>query len=220
MNISKLRVIVGACAYLLLAFSASAGAQGVDQSDTGISIESWSSENGREIPVLFFDSTVNQGEFGEDIRAENVIQDKDGSTRYQLSHTGPLSRQVFANVHSVAQENGLTRSVITNIADGGQAEYLSRTVELPTFARQDKISGSNLPLKLQKTGDQETECVSCVVIIALGIACIVAESRSYQQCREMCQNQGGIRSFDPGTCGSVSSECMCWTQPRKIAIEF
>ena len=215
MNISRLRVIAGACAYLLLAFSVSANAQGARQVDTGISIESWLSENGQDIPVLSFDGNVDQGELADDIQVENIILDKDGSTRYQLSHTGPLSRQVFANVRSVAQEGDLTRSVITNIADGGQTEYLSRTAKLPASVHQDKISGSNLPEKLQKTGDQETECLTCIAFFALGVACVVAESRSYEQCRQNCQGQGGISSFDSGFCGSVSFECTCWTPPRE-----
>jgi hypothetical protein len=170
--------------------------------------------------VLSFDSTFDQGEPVDDIRAENISQDKDGSTRFQLSHRGPLSRQVFANVRSVTQEGGLTRNIITNIADGGQTEYLSRTVDLPAFTERDKISAGSLPGRIEKTGDQDTECLSCVAIIALGIACVVAENRSYQQCHENCQSQGGIRYFDAGTCGALSTECMCWKQPREIAIDF
>ena len=107
MKIAKLKTLAGSCVYfLLVAFSVSVNAQDLKQLDPGISVEGWSVDGGQEIPILSFDETQILDELYDEIRAENVIRDKDGSIRFQLSHAGPMSRQVFANVRRVEQDNG------------------------------------------------------------------------------------------------------------------
>jgi hypothetical protein len=219
MNIARLRVIAGACGYLMLAFLASVNAGEIDLINPGISIESWLSENGRDIPVLSFEGAFDPAQLDDDIRAENIIRDKDGSTRFQLSHWGPLSRQVFANVRSVAQPDGFTRHIITNIADGRQTEYLSRTSDLPIVSEHDRIRDVGLTVKSEKGGDQETECLTCVMYIVMSILCARGRSDSLQMCLSTCRDQGGIRQFETSACGLIGL-CECWARPRDIAIDF
>ena len=98
MTIRKFHSFLGSCCYLLLAFSMSVNATDIDQLDSGISIESWLLEGGRELPVLSFDQVPTHESLVNDIRVENIIQEEGGSVHFQLSHSGPMSRQVFANV--------------------------------------------------------------------------------------------------------------------------
>ncbi len=222
MNLAKLKAFAGACGCLLLAFSVSANAAGIDQLDSGISIESWLTESGREIPVLSFDKTLTHEELAEDIRLENIIQDKDGSVRFQLSHSGPLSRQVFANVRRVEQDNGFTRSIITNIADGSQTEYLTRTSEVTSVSQLDKTGASGLLAESGFIDDQHVECPWCYFAgwLITEAACAATAALAHHQCRLSCRRLGGVKSFDSGICGSIYSECLCWIAPRRIAREF
>jgi hypothetical protein len=131
MNYAKLKTLGLSCVYFLfVTFSASVNAAILDQEGTGVSVEGWSDVGGQELPILNFDETRQVDNLLEDIRAENITVDKDGSTHFQLSHSGPMSRQVFANVRRVEQSDGFTRHVITNIADGHQTEYLTRTARV------------------------------------------------------------------------------------------
>ena len=220
MNIKKLATIAAVCSYVCVAFSASVEAGEFERVDSSMVLESWLPEDGVGIPVLSFESTIEQVGFSEDFRAENLIREKNGSTRSQVSYQGPLGRQVFANVRSIERGDGYARNIITSIADGSQREFLSRTDERHAFSKTDKAV-ENIPIPgLEQTDDNDTECVSCALIIATSLACIVGEKRAYQQCYENCQSQGGIKSFEGGTCGIYSIECTCFTQPPVTAIEF
>ena len=224
MNMTKLKMLGGSCVYfLIIAFSASVNAADPYQVNSGVSIEGWSAEGGRDIPVLSFDETQSLEEFSDDIRAEGFMQDKDGSVRYQLSHSGPLSRQVFANVREVEQDNGLTRSVVTNIADGDQMEFLSRTSRETRDGKPGKGGNGNLLTQLAYMEDQNTECPLCIYFggwIVVGVACAATASLAHYNCRIDCQFKGGIARFDTGACGSVNSECVCWVERKPIAGEL
>jgi hypothetical protein len=221
MNMTKLKMLGGSCVYfLIIAFSASVNAADVYQVDSGVAIEGWSVEGGRELPILSFADIESAEESPDDIRAEGIIEDSDGSVRYQLSHSGPLSRQVFANVREVEQDNGLTRSVVTNIADGDQMEFLSRTTRGTRGGKHDKGGSGNLLTQLAYMEDQNTECPLCIYFggwIAAGLACAATATLAHYNCRIDCQFKGGIAKFDTGICGSVNAECICWVQPDPIA---
>ena len=59
MKFSSLRTIGLSCVYFLfMAFSAVAGAAGVEEASAGVSVEGWATVGSRELPVLSFDDTV------------------------------------------------------------------------------------------------------------------------------------------------------------------
>ncbi len=205
---------------VLLTVSISVGATDIDEKESGISVEGWSVRSGQEIPILSFGGTPVLDEVEEDIQVENIMQDKDGSIRFQLSHRGPMSRQVFASVRRVEQDDGFTRSIITNIADGHQTEYLSRTADLPPVAQQVKTRDVSFLDELERLDEQNAECLACVIYLVVEATCVVAESRAFQRCHRSCQDLGGVRYFDSGACGSSPPECTCWTKPLKEAREF
>lgn len=223
MNMTKLKVLGGSCAYFLfIAFSASVHAADVNRVDSGVSIEGWSVEGGRDIPILSFDEIESVEEFSDDIRAEGFVQDKDGSVRFQLSHSGPLSRQVFANVRRVEQDNGLTRSIITNIADGDQMEYLTATTPAVQGGKHDKAGEGDLLTQLADMEDMNTECPLCPFIIgalAAEVICAATATWGYRNCRVTCAPLGGVKSYDTGICGHAGAECVCWIAPRRTADE-
>jgi len=224
MNISELRNMVRffAC-FLFVVFSVTAQAADVNQLNSGISIESWLAEGGRDLPVISFDEVDVSDEILADIRAENFIQDKDGSTRFQLTHSGPMSRQVFANVRRMEQGDGFTRSIITNIADGRQTEFLTRTDSLVKLKFPQDADSDNSYAKLEMSGDQNTECPMCASVALIGItavACVTSMVRAYLFCRSTCSIVGGIKHFDSGVCGTAAAECQCWVAPRKEAWEI
>ena len=156
------------------------------------------------------------------MKVENIVHDNDGSIRFQLSHSGPLSRQVFANVRRVEQSNGLTRSIITNIADGHQTEYLTRTDgKFPS----KKFGSTDDGFMLAQSGggdDQNTQCPWCYVlgVVVTEVVCAVTTSLAHYQCRLDCQNRGGVLSFESGVCGTSFSECTCWHEPRRVFDKF
>jgi len=223
MSIVRIKAFLGACCCLLLAFSISANAAVIDQEDSGISIESWLLEGGRELPVLSFDQVPSQEELVSDIQVENVILEEGGSVRFQLSHSGPMSRQVFANVRRVEQDDGYTRSIITNIADGQQMEYLTRTSEIAPIDLKDKDSAVALLVESGYVDNQYVECPLCVPIglfLLTEAICLIEVDSFFAQCRNMCRSLGGVRSIDTGYCGVIAAECVCWIEPKRDAREF
>ena len=223
MNIAKLKTLVGSCVYfLLIAFSVSVNAAEFEALDPGISVEGWSGAGGQEIPILSFDGSHKFDEIYDDIRAENVIRDKDGSIRFQLSHAGPMSRQVFANVRRVEQDNGLTRSIITNIADGYQTEYLTRTADGSRVKVPGETGEANFLAQLKSLDEQNTECPMCYLfgLLISEVACAASTSLAHYNCRINCRSLGGVQYFNSGVCGTAYSECLCWIAPKKINEEF
>lgn len=223
MKLVSLRMIGLSCIYFLfIAFSASAGATGVEQAGEGVSVEGWSAVGSRELPILGFDDAFFPDDLYQDIRAENVTVDKDGSMRFQLTHNGPLSRQVFAHVRRVEQDDGLTRSIITNIADGSQMEYLSRTVDVPVAGNRGKTGDFDMSTEKMVGQDQDAECPWCVWFgfFISEATCAAATSMAHYQCRADCEMLGGVRSFDSGVCGMYNSECKCMVDPKRINEEF
>ena len=219
----KFHAFFGTCCYLLLAFSISANAADIDPVDSGISIESWLLEGGRDLPVLSFDNVPTHEDLVNDIQVENFVDDKDGSVRFQLSHSGPMSRQVFANVRRVEQDDGYTRSIITNIADGKQTEFLTRTSEVAPVNQKDKDSAMRLLAESGTVDDQYVECPWCLAILGYVItevACAMQTNRFFTQCRATCEGLGGVRALDTGICGVIWAECICWIQPKREASEF
>ena len=148
--------------------------------------------------------------------------DKDGSTRFQLTHNGPLSRQVFAHVRRVEQDDGLTRSIITNIADGSQMEYLSLTVDVPVIGSPVKTGDFDMSTEKVVGQDQDPECPWCfwAGFLLSEAACTAATSLANYQCRLNCETLGGVKSFDSGICGTYYSECKCMLDPKRIFEEF
>jgi hypothetical protein len=223
MSIAKTKSFLGSCCCLLLAFSVSANAVDFDQVDSGISIESWLSEGGRDLPVLSFDQAPSHDELLNDLRVENIIQEVDGAVRFQLSHSGPMSRQVFANVRRVEQDDGYTRSIITNIADGQQTEFLTRTSDVARIDQKDKNSAAGLLAESGFVDDQYVECPWCAPVIGYVLTeliCTMQTNRFFTQCRATCQRLGGVRNVDTGICGVAWAECVCWIQPRRDSREF
>ncbi len=223
MNITKLRTLMGSCCYLLLAFSLSVNAADAEQVGSGMSIESWLAEGGRDIPVLSFDNTRDHGELAEDIQVENITRDTDGSTRFQLSSSGPMSRQVFANVRRVEQDNGYTRSIITNIADGQQMEYLTLTTEVIPVNQLEKAGMSGLLAESGVVDDQHIECPWCPIVAGILLSeaiCTLNTHATFHRCKLTCQYLGGVKYFNTGVCGTVMSECVCWIRPKRESREF
>jgi hypothetical protein len=220
MNIAKLKTFGVSCVcFLLVSLSVSANAANLDPADTGVSVEGWSTVGGHNLPVLTFDEPQTDDEIYQDIRVENFTLDDDGSTRFQLTHSGPMSRQVFAHVRRVEQDDGFTRSIITNIADGAQMEYLTKTSSDPLRGKFDKKGGGSLLTQMAPGEDQKTECPWCpwLGVIITEATCAVSTSIAHYQCRVDCQRLGGVGEFRSGICGMYNSECICMVDPRRIA---
>ncbi|MCF6226578.1 MAG: hypothetical protein L3J22_09810, partial [Xanthomonadales bacterium] len=86
--------------------------------ENNVSILGWKTSHETEIPILRFDASLLASPILDDIKSENIIQDKDGSVRFKLSRTTPFGRQAFANVITTDLGNGTTKNIMTNIADG------------------------------------------------------------------------------------------------------
>ncbi len=217
MNIAKLRTFGMSCVYFLfVTFSVSVNAADLDQLSTGVSIEGWSSVGGMNLPILTFEQPQIDDEIYQDIRVENVTVDNDGSTRFQLTNSGPMSRQVFAHVRRVEQDDGFTRSIITNIADGTQMEFLTQTDEDPLRGKFGKRSeGSSLQMVVGE--GQNTECPYCpwLGLFIAEATCAATTSLAHYQCRMSCRRLGGVKSFKSGVCGMYNSDCECMIDPRR-----
>jgi len=217
MNIAKFKALGLACVYFLfVVFSVSVNARDLDQLESGVSLEGWLPVGGQDLAILDFDEPQIDDEIYQDVRVENVTVDSDGSTRFQLTHSGPLSRQVFAHVRRVEQDDGYTRSIITNIADGTQMEYLTYTSDDPVAGKIGKASTGGT---IQKTpGDDQTElCPMCPLIglLVTEATCAISTSIAHHQCRMDCQRLGGVKVFKTGICGMYNSECHCMVDPRR-----
>lgn len=222
MNIVKLKTFGVSCiCFLSVVFSVSLNAANLDQSGTGVSIEGWSSVGGQNLPILNFEQPQPDDEMYQDIRVENVTLDSDGSTRFQLTNSGPLSRQVFAHVRRVEQDDGFTRSIITSVADGTQMEFLTQSIDDPLRGKFGKSSEGN---SLQKVvgEDQSTECPWCpwLGFLIAEATCAATVSIAHYQCRMDCSRLGGVAEFRSGVCGMYDSECICMVDPRRIAPVF
>lgn len=217
MNIAKLKTFGMSCVcFLFVVFSVSVNAANLDQGGTGVSIEGWSSVGGQNLPVLNFEPPQIDDEIYQDIRVENVVVESDGSTRFQLTNSGPMSRQVFAHVRRVEQDDGFTRSIITNIVDGTQMEFLTETAEDPLRGKFGKTSeGSSLQMAVGE--GQSTECPWCPWLGAVIIeaTCAATVSIAHYQCRMNCSRLGGVAEFRSGICGMYNSECICMVDPRR-----
>jgi hypothetical protein len=223
MNIAKLKTFGMSCVYFLfVVFSVSVNAADVGQIESGMSIEGWSAVGSQNLPILSFDETQLHDDLYEDIGVENVTVEKDGSTRFQLSHSGPLSRQVFAHVRRVEQDDGFTRSIITNIADGHQMEYLTRTTSELGIGKFDKTSEDSLLTQMALKEDQNTECPWCAWFgfFIAEVTCAASTSIAHTQCRMDCRRLGGVKTFESGICGMYQMECSCMVDPRRINLEF
>jgi len=222
MNIAKLKTFGLPCVYFVfVVFSISASAANPDQSGSGVSIEGWSSVGGQNLPILTFEEPQIDDEIYQDIRVENITVDDDGSTRFQLTNSGPMSRQVFAHVRRVEQDDGFTRSIITNIADGTQMEFLARTVDDPLRGKFGKSSeGSSLQMVVGE--DQSTECPFCPYLgfLIAEATCAATVSLAHYQCRINCSQLGGVAEFRSGVCGMYDSECVCMVDPKRTADVF
>lgn len=222
MNIAKLKAFGLSCAYFLfVVFSVSANASGQAYAEPGPLIEGWSSAGGQILPILDFEGAQLPEEILSDIQVENVTVEEDGSTRFQLTHSGPMSRQTFAHVRRVEQDDGFTRSIITNIADGQQMEYLTESSRDPLRGNFSKEKANEMLAQAALGGDQEVECPWCyyLTILVTEAACITTTLFSQNRCREMCSGWGGVKLYKSGICGTINAECQCWI-PRKIADEF
>lgn len=217
MNIAKLKTFGLSCVYFLfVSFSVSVNAAGLDQPGSGVSIEGWSSASGQNLPILNFEQAQIDDEIYQDIRVENVTVDNDGSTRFQLTNSGPMSRQVFAHVRRVEQDDGFTRSIITNIADGTQMEFLTQTSGDPLRGKFGKTNeGSSLQMVVGE--DQSTECPFCPYLgfLIAEATCAATVSLAHYQCRMDCSRLGGVAEFRSGICGMYNSECICMVDPRR-----
>ena len=215
---TKLKTFGVSCVYLLFVmFSVSVNAADLDQLSTGVSIEGWSAAGGQSLPILSFEQPQFEDEIYQDIRVENVTVDNDGSTRFQLTNSGPMSRQVFAHVSRVEQDDGFTRSIITNIADGTQMEFLTRTVDDPLRGKFGKSSEGSSLVQMAVGEDQNTECPYCpwLGLIIAEATCAATTSLAHYQCRLSCRWLGGVKSFKSGVCGMYNSECECMVDPRR-----
>lgn len=219
MKYTQLRTFGLSCIYfLMMAFSATASAVEVGQAESGVTVEGWSAVGSRNLPILSFEGTQMQDDLHQDIRVENVTVDKDGSTRFQLTHNGPLSRQVFAHVRRVEQGDGFTRSIITNVADGSQMEYLTRTVDAPIRGKSGKTGDVRFSTDMAVGGDQDTECPWCWVFGTLitETSCTLATTLGAYQCRLNCESSGGVRLYDSGVCGIYDAHCFCWDEEEEV----
>ena len=222
MNIAKLKTFGVSCVcFLFVVFSVSVNAANLEQAGTGVSIEGWSPVGGQNLPILNFEQPQIDDEIYQDIHVENVVVESDGSTRFQLTNSGPMSRQVFAHVRRVEQDDGFTRSIITNVVDGAQMEFLTETAEDPLRGKFGKSSeGSSLQMAVGE--DQNTECPWCPWLGAVIIeaTCAATVSIAHYQCRADCSRLGGVAEFKSGVCGMYNSECVCMVDPRRTADVF
>ncbi len=181
--------------------------------ENNISIEGWDTSHETEIPILRFDTNLVENPILNDIKPENMIQDENGSVRFQLSQSTAFGRQVFANVIAIDMGNGMTKNTITHIADGQQTIFLTRNDQLATVAQDLALGGKNTQMLQSKVGDDPSlQCPSCVggaivtLIGAAATACASGVSRAFDACSAMCT--AGVASFSSGACGlSVTCEC-------------
>lgn len=204
--------------FFCVVFSVTASAADLDFSETGVAIEGWLPVGGQELPILNFEGSHFDDEILQDIRVENVTVDENGSTRFQLTHSGPMSRQAFAHVRRVEQDDGFTRSIITNIADGTQMEFLTQTEDDPLRGKFGKSREGNSLIQITGGADQTSACPWCpwLGMILVETACASTTSVAYYQCRLNCQRLGGVKEFKSGICGTYNSECVCMVDPRRI----
>jgi hypothetical protein len=223
MNIATLKTFGLSCVYcLFVVFSVSANAAIPDPTGSGVSIEGWLSAGKQDLPILTFEEPRLHEDLLEDIRVENVTIDQDGATRFQLTNSGAMSRQVFAHVRRVEQDDGYTRSIITNVADGQQMEFLTETAKNPLRGEFDKEKANEMLIQASLGGDQNVECPWCVWggILLTEAICMAGVTNAHVQCRLDCQMLGGVESFYSGICGMHYSECKCMVDPKRIADEF
>lgn len=223
MNIMKLKTFGLSCVcFLCVVFSVTASATDLDLSESGVAIEGWSPVGGRELPILSFEESRVDDEILQDIRVENVTVDEDGSTRFQLTHSGPMSRQAFAHVRRVEQDDGFTRSIITNIADGTQMEFLARTTEDPARGRFGKSKDGDSLIQIASGEKSNLQCPWCYWAGGLitEATCVAGMVLGNYQCRLNCQQLGGVKEFRSGICGMYNTECICMIDPKRIADEI
>ena len=223
MSLARVKAIGMSCAcFLFVVMSATLQAADFESTGSALSIEAWVPGAGKDLPVLSFDNARLPNSVYEDIRVENVSVDADGSTRFQLSHSGAMSRQVFAHVRRVEQDDGYTRSIITNLADGQQMEYLSASVDDRLHGKFDKESANEMLIQAARGEDQSASCPWCVWagILISEVTCATTTLLAYDMCRTTCRPRGGVARFESGICGVYNSECSCMLDPKRINDEF
>lgn len=222
MNIAKLKTFGLSCVYFLcVVFSVAVNAAGPDLSESGVSIEGWLPVGGQDLPILNFEEPNLDDEILQDIRVENVTIDEDGSTRFQLTHSGPMSRQAFAHVRRVEQDDGFTRSIITNIADGTQMEFLTRSTDVPMRGKLGKSRDGDSLIQISSGEKSYIECPWCYWAggVITEATCVAGMILGNYQCRLNCQQLGGVKEFRSGICGMYNAECICMIDPKRIADE-
>ncbi|MCF6226580.1 MAG: hypothetical protein L3J22_09820 [Xanthomonadales bacterium] len=172
--------------------------------ENNVSIVGWKTSHETEIPILRFDTNLLVNPILDDIKSENIIQDKDGSVRFKLSRTTPFGRQAFANVITTDLGNGTTKNIMTNIADGKQTTFISRNNELASDARTLTLGDQSVQLLQSKGGDDAS-----IQAWPLGVAFLCAAGILVAEisCTRLCGDRG-VDELSYGICG-VNPVCTC-----------
>ncbi len=167
------------------------------------------------IPVLQFNRTPELEALAKDIRTELTIVEENGNVRFQLSHSTPFGRRVFANVTSSDFGDGMTKVTMTHIADGKMTTFLTRN--------DDQLVSSLTSSKEQSFGDLGSQsllkndpslevCIPCIWYggaAAGAAACAAGIYLASRLCASQCSNLGGVQSFGSGNCGNGFT-CDCF----------
>ena len=190
---------------LLSAASYSNATEGIFENN--ISIEGWETSHGTEIPILRFDTNLVANPILNDIKPENMIQDENGSVRFQLSHTTAFGRRVFANVTATDLGNGTSINTMTNIADGKQTTFISHNNELPAGAKALSLGDLSVRTLQSKTGDDESIQFVVAAIVTAALVCAATIANTTRNCSNLC-GPGGVDSLVYGICGR-NPVCTC-----------
>jgi len=183
------------------------------------SIEGWEMYNQERIPVLQFNITPELEALAKDIRPELTVVEENGDVRFQLSHSTPFGRRVFANVTSSDFGDGMTKVTMTHIADGKMTTFLTRNEQLvsSSLTSSKEQSFGDLDLQSLLKNDPSLElCVPCIWWAATGIgaagACAAGIIGAYGLCQAQCP--AGVASFGAGNCGNGFT-CDCFQEVKE-----
>ncbi|MCF6264413.1 MAG: hypothetical protein L3J24_12615 [Xanthomonadales bacterium] len=184
-----------------------------------ISIEGWETNAVLDVPILRFDSIPEASPFYTDIKPVNVMQDDNGSIRFQLSKNTAFGQHVFANVIATDLGNGMLRNTITNIADGKQTTFVM-PIDQADIVPPGRYIPREQTLQAKSKGGETSPEVIVLIPPAVWVGgalysaamCMINSELAFSRCQRGCRRSGGIQAFSDGTCG-LGFTCICMPPP-------
>ncbi len=182
-----------------------------------VTIDRWVQDANSDVPIIHFNSTSELDLITRDIKTENIITEVGGSIRFQLSYSTPFGRTIFANVIKTDLGNGMSRSTMTNIADGKQTVFITQNDSLKLI-NYEEIQAVDAVGSDESSPEYCLPCVLSVIATAEAIACAAGSYLSSLQCASLC-SETGVDEYESGICGTVNAVCKCNPPPpREVEI--